>query len=169
MELKALTLLLAGILDIVQVDPQQHRVLGQQVITAGVEEGGRAAERGSNFCEPVIDGYTYWVAASGQPGCTGGGCVLANETVTVSVTNGNTEMFQLIIEMPLFNETTLGTTVHCAPTTTPCGLPLQAPSRGPDRARLGHGGAEGEPVARGSKVQAHGDACAALFPVVGWR
>ena len=34
-------------------------------------------------------------------------------------------MFQLIMEMPLFNETTLGTTVHCAPTTSPCGLPLQ--------------------------------------------
>ena len=34
-------------------------------------------------------------------------------------------MFQLIMEMPLFNETTLGTTVHCAPTTAPCGLPLQ--------------------------------------------
>ena len=29
------------------------------------------------------------------------------------------------MEMPLFNETTLGTTVHCAPTTSPCGLPLQ--------------------------------------------
>jgi hypothetical protein len=25
----------------------------------------------------------------------------------------------------MFNETTLGTTVHCAPTTSPCGLPLQ--------------------------------------------
>ena len=24
----------------------------------------------SDFCEPVIDGYTYWVAASSQPGCT---------------------------------------------------------------------------------------------------
>jgi hypothetical protein len=34
-------------------------------------------------------------------------------------------MFQLIMEMPLFNETTLGTTVYCAPTTSPCGLPLQ--------------------------------------------
>ena len=79
----------------------------------------------SNFCEPVVDGYTYWVAASNQPGCTGGACVLANTTVTVSVTTGTTQMFQLIMEMPLFNETTLGTTVHCAPTTAPCGLPLQ--------------------------------------------
>ena len=79
----------------------------------------------SNFCEPVIDGYTYWVAASNQPGCTGGACVLANSTVTVSVTGGSTQMFQLVMEMPLFNETTLGTTVHCAPTTSPCGLPLQ--------------------------------------------
>jgi len=79
----------------------------------------------SNFCEPVIDGYTYWVAASNQPGCTGGPCVLANSTVTVSVTTGNNQMFQLIMEMPLFNETTLGTTVYCAPTTAPCGLPLQ--------------------------------------------
>ena len=79
----------------------------------------------SNFCEPVIDGYTYWVAASNQPGCTGGACILANSTVTVSVTGGSTQMFQLIMEMPLFNETTLGTTVHCAPTTAPCGLPLQ--------------------------------------------
>ena len=79
----------------------------------------------SNFCEPVIDGYTYWVAASNQPGCTGGPCVLANSTVTVSVTGGSTQMFQLVMEMPLFNETTLGTTVHCAPTTAPCGLPLQ--------------------------------------------
>jgi hypothetical protein len=34
-------------------------------------------------------------------------------------------MFQLVMEMPMFNETTLGTTVHCAPTTAPCGLPLQ--------------------------------------------
>jgi hypothetical protein len=79
----------------------------------------------SNFCERVIDGYTYWVAASSQSGCFTGACLLANETVTVSVTNGNTQMFQLIMEMPLFNETTLGTTVHCAPTTAPCGLPLQ--------------------------------------------
>jgi hypothetical protein len=79
----------------------------------------------SNFCEPVVDGYTYWVAAANQPGCTGGGCVLANSSVTVSVTTGNNQMFQLIMEMPLFNETTLGTTVHCAPTTAPCGLPLQ--------------------------------------------
>jgi hypothetical protein len=79
----------------------------------------------SNFCQPVIDGYTYWVAASNQPGCTGGPCVLANSTVTVSVTGGSTQMFQLVMEMPMFNETTLGTTVHCAPTTSPCGLPLQ--------------------------------------------
>jgi hypothetical protein len=79
----------------------------------------------SNFCEPVIDGYTYWVAASNQLGCTGGGCVLANSTVTVSVTGGSNQMFQLLMEMPLFNETTLGTTIHCAPTTAPCGLPLQ--------------------------------------------
>ena len=79
----------------------------------------------SNFCEPVIDGFTYWVAASNQRGCTGGACVLANSTVTVSVTGGSNQMFQLIMEMPLFNETTLGTTVHCAPTTSPCGLPLQ--------------------------------------------
>jgi hypothetical protein len=79
----------------------------------------------SNFCEPVVDGYTYWVAASNQPGCTGGACVLANNTVTVSVTGGSNQMFQLIMEMPLFNESTLGTTVHCAPTTSPCGLPLQ--------------------------------------------
>ena len=79
----------------------------------------------SNFCEPVVDGYTYWVAASDQPGCTGGACILANSTVTVSVTGGSNQMFQLIMEMPLFNETTLGTTVYCAPTTSPCGLPLQ--------------------------------------------
>jgi hypothetical protein len=79
----------------------------------------------SNFCEPVIDGYTYWVAASSQSGCFTGACLLANETVTVSVTNGNNQMFQLIMELPLFNETTLGTTVHCAPTTAPCGLPMQ--------------------------------------------
>ncbi|MGD0639061.1 MAG: hypothetical protein ABSA72_13590, partial [Nitrososphaerales archaeon] len=79
----------------------------------------------SNFCQPVVDGYTYWVAASNQAGCTGGPCVLANSTVTVSVTGGSTQMFQLVMEMPLFNETTLGTTVHCAPTTAPCGLPLQ--------------------------------------------
>jgi hypothetical protein len=79
----------------------------------------------SNFCEPVVDGYTYWVAASSQSGCFTGACLLANTTVTVSVTNGSNQMFQLIMEMPLFNETTLGTTVHCAPTTAPCGLPLQ--------------------------------------------
>ena len=79
----------------------------------------------SNFCEPVVDGYTYWVAAANQPGCTGGACILANSSVTVSVTTGSNQMFQLIMEMPLFNETTLGTTVHCAPTTSPCGLPLQ--------------------------------------------
>ena len=79
----------------------------------------------SNFCEPVVDGYTYWVAAANQPGCTGGGCLLANSSVTVTVTGGTTQMFQLVMEMPLFNETTLGTTVHCAPTTAPCGLPLQ--------------------------------------------
>jgi hypothetical protein len=79
----------------------------------------------SDFCEPVVDGYTYWVAASNQPGCTGGPCVLANSTVTVSVTGGSNQMFQLIMEMPMFNETTLGTTVYCAPTTAPCGLPLQ--------------------------------------------
>jgi hypothetical protein len=79
----------------------------------------------SEFCEPVVDGYTYWVAAANQPGCTGGACVLANSSVTVSVTTGTTQMFQLVMEMPLFNETTLGTTVHCAPTTAPCGLPLQ--------------------------------------------
>ena len=79
----------------------------------------------SNFCEPVIDGYTYWVAASSQSGCFTGACLLANTTVTVSVTSGSNQMFQLIMEMPLFNETTLGTTVYCAPTTAPCGLPLQ--------------------------------------------
>ena len=79
----------------------------------------------SNFCQPVIDGYTYWVAASNQPGCTSSSCLLANSTVTVSVTGGSSQMFQLIMEMPLFNETTLGTTIYCAPTTAPCGLPLQ--------------------------------------------
>ncbi len=79
----------------------------------------------SNFCEPVIDGYTYWVAASTSLAAHGGVCVLANTTVTVSVTSGSNQMFQLIMEMPLFNETTLGTTVYCAPTTAPCGLPLQ--------------------------------------------
>jgi len=79
----------------------------------------------SNFCEPVIDGYTYWVAASSQPGCTSSSCLLANSTVTASVTGGSSQMFQLIMEMPLFNETTLGTTIYCAPTTAPCGLPLQ--------------------------------------------
>ena len=80
---------------------------------------------GSDYCEPVIDGYTYWVAASSQSGCFAGACVLANVSVSVSVTNGNNQMFQLIMEMPLFNDTTLGTTIHCAPTTAPCGLPLQ--------------------------------------------
>ena len=79
----------------------------------------------SGFCKPFIDGYTYWVAASSQSGCFTGACLLANSTVTVSVTSGSTQMFQLVMEMPLFNETTLGTTVHCAPTTSPCGLPLQ--------------------------------------------
>ncbi|MDA4115811.1 MAG: hypothetical protein OK442_04575, partial [Thaumarchaeota archaeon] len=79
----------------------------------------------SDFCEPVIDGYTYWVAASSQPGCTSTSCLLANSSVTVSVTGGSNQMFQLIMEMPLFNETTLGTTIYCAPTTAPCGLPLQ--------------------------------------------
>jgi hypothetical protein len=79
----------------------------------------------SDFCEPVIDGYTYWVAASNQPGCTTSSCLLANSSVTVSVTGGSNQMFQLIMEMPLFNETTLGTTIYCAPTTAPCGLPLQ--------------------------------------------
>ena len=79
----------------------------------------------SNFCEPVIDSYTYWIAASSQAGCTSGACILANSSVTVTVTGGSNQMFQLIMELPLFNETTLGTTVHCAPTTAPCGLPLQ--------------------------------------------
>ena len=79
----------------------------------------------SDFCKPFIDGFTYWVAASSQSGCTSGPCILANSTVTVSVTGGSTQMFQLVMEMPLFNETTLGATVHCAPTTSPCGLPLQ--------------------------------------------
>jgi len=79
----------------------------------------------SNFCEPVVDGYTYWVAASNQQGCSNSSCLLANSTVTVSVTGGSNQMFQLIMEMPLFNETTLGTTIYCAPTTAPCGLPLQ--------------------------------------------
>ena len=79
----------------------------------------------SNFCEPVIDGYTNWVAASSQSACFTGACVLANNTVTVSVTSGNNQMFQLIMEMPLFNDTILGTTIHCAATTAPCGLPLQ--------------------------------------------
>jgi len=79
----------------------------------------------SNFCEPVIDSYVYWVAASSQSGCTSGACILSNSTVTVTVTGGSNQMFQLIMEMPLFNETTLGTTVYCAPTTAPCGLPLQ--------------------------------------------
>jgi hypothetical protein len=51
--------------------------------------------------------------------------MLANVTVTTSVTYGSNQMFQLLMEMPLFNETTLGTTVYCAPTTAPCGLPLQ--------------------------------------------
>src|SRR3989454_11695757 len=55
----------------------------------------------SNFCEPVIDGYSYWVAASSQSGCFTGPCVLANVTVSVSVTSGNNQMFQLIMEMPL--------------------------------------------------------------------
>jgi hypothetical protein len=79
----------------------------------------------SDFCEPVIDGYTYWVAASNTSGCFTGACLLTNTTVTVSVSYGSNQMFQLIMEMPLFNETTLGTTVYCAPTTAPCGLPLQ--------------------------------------------
>ena len=89
------------------------------------QSGVNNPQANSNFCEPVVDGYTYWVAAANQPGCTGGGCILANSSVTVSVTTGSNQMFQLIMEMPLFNETTLGTTVHCAPTTSPCGLPLQ--------------------------------------------
>jgi hypothetical protein len=79
----------------------------------------------SNFCHPLIDGYTYWVAASTTSGCFTGACLLANTTITVSVSYGSNQMFQLIMEMPLFNETTLGTTVYCAPTTAPCGLPLQ--------------------------------------------
>ena len=79
----------------------------------------------SDFCKPFIDSYTYWVAASTTSGCFTGACLLANTTVTVSVTSGSNQMFQLIMEMPLFNETTLGTTVYCAPTTAPCGLPLQ--------------------------------------------
>ncbi len=89
---------------------------------SGVANG---PQENSNFCQPVIDGYAYWVAASDQPGCTSAACLLVNSTVTVSVTGGSNQMFQLIMEMPLFNETTLGTTVHCAPTTAPCGLPLQ--------------------------------------------
>jgi hypothetical protein len=89
---------------------------------AGVANTPQAS---STFCEPVMDGYTYWVAASSQSGCFTGPCLLANTTVTVSVTNGNNQMFQLIMEMPLFNETLLGTSIHCAPTTAPCGLPLQ--------------------------------------------
>ena len=89
------------------------------------QSGVKNPQVNSNFCEPVVDGYWSWVAASNQPGCTGGGCVLANSSVTVTVTGGTTQMFQLVMEMPLFNETTLGTTVHCAPTTAPCGLPLQ--------------------------------------------
>jgi hypothetical protein len=79
----------------------------------------------SDFCEPVIDGYTYWIAASTTSGCFTGACLLTNATVSVSVSYGSNQMFQLIMEMPLFNETTLGTTVYCAPTTAPCGLPLQ--------------------------------------------
>ncbi|HXY56145.1 MAG TPA: hypothetical protein VEH01_00895, partial [Nitrososphaerales archaeon] len=79
----------------------------------------------SNFCQPLIDGYTYWVAASNTSGCFTGACLLANTTITVSVSYGSNQMFQLIMEMPLFNDTTLGTTVYCAPTTAPCGLPLQ--------------------------------------------
>ena len=79
----------------------------------------------SDFCKPFLDGYTYWVAAFNQPGCNNSACLLANTTVTVSVTSGSNQMFQLIMEMPLFNETTLGTTVYCAPTTAPCQLPLQ--------------------------------------------
>jgi hypothetical protein len=79
----------------------------------------------SNFCQPLIDGYTYWVAASNTSGCFTGACLLTNTTITVSVSYGSNQMFQLIMEMPLFNETTLGTTVYCAPSTAPCGLPLQ--------------------------------------------
>jgi hypothetical protein len=79
----------------------------------------------SSFCQPVVDGYTYWVAASSQAGCSSPSCLLANSTVTVSVSGGSNQMFQLIMEMPLFNETTLGDTVYCAPTTAPCALPLQ--------------------------------------------
>jgi len=79
----------------------------------------------SSFCQPLIDGYTYWVAASNTSGCFTGACLLANTTITVSVSYGSNQMFQLIMEMPLFNDTTLGTTVYCAPTTAPCGLPLQ--------------------------------------------
>ena len=78
----------------------------------------------SDFCEPVVDGYAYWVAASSQPGCSSASCLLANSSVSVSVSTGSNQMFQLVMEMPLFNETTLGTTVHCAPTTSPCGLPV---------------------------------------------
>jgi hypothetical protein len=89
------------------------------------QSGANNPKVNSNFCEPVVDGYTYWVAASNQPGCTGGACVISNSSVTVTVTGGSNQMFQLIMEMPVFNETTLGTTVYCAPTTSPCGLPLQ--------------------------------------------
>lgn len=78
----------------------------------------------SNFCEPVVDGYTHWVAASSQPGCSSVSCLIADSSVSVFVSSGSNQMFQLIMEMPLFNETTLGTTVHCAPTTSPFGLPL---------------------------------------------
>ncbi|MGA2663433.1 MAG: hypothetical protein ABSF83_00610 [Nitrososphaerales archaeon] len=79
----------------------------------------------SGFCQPEVDGYTYWVAAYSQAGCSSVSCLLANSSVTVSVSGGSNQMFQLLMELPLFNETTLGTTVHCAPTTSPCGLPLQ--------------------------------------------
>ncbi len=64
----------------------------------------------SDFCKPFIDSYTYWVAASSQSGCFTGAWLLANSTVTVSVTSGSTQMFQLVTEMPLLNGTTLDTT-----------------------------------------------------------
>ena len=79
----------------------------------------------SDTCNPVVDGYTYWVAAYSQLPCHSSSCILANETVTATVTGGNDQMFQLIMELPMFNETTFGATVNCAPTTAPCGLPLQ--------------------------------------------
>ncbi|MBI2648347.1 MAG: hypothetical protein HYW93_01660, partial [Thaumarchaeota archaeon] len=53
------------------------------------------------------------------------GSLLLGTTSTSASSTPTNNMFPMAVELPLFNATSLGVTVHCPPSTAPCQLPLE--------------------------------------------